>query len=599
MNDALRAIWLSLLLGGCATTTSFPEAPTPIADAFMAERRYAEAAQAFSEAAAGRTHGGEALLLRAAEAWLAAGEFDSARGMLAQVDAIRLSARNNAERSLLRAQLALHDGDAESALALLAPSGQPLSPERVLQRQRLRAQALEQTGAPFAAALELASIDRLVTTAERSANRRHISELLAGVDSESLRTRGATLPGDDALRPFINRALNIRGLAALQRGSTSADSAIAMSGPIDADGYQPGRRLALLLPLSGPLAGAGRAVLDGVLAAHFQETRDRPQLLLYDTQGSSTGVEDAYGKAEAAGADRVLGPLDRDAVATLFSHQIAGVPLLALNRIAVPPPPGSVSFALAPEDDGVAAAERMIQKGLLRALAIASPDEQSRRAVDAFVQHFSERGGEVLAQTQVPESEPNFGPMLRALFNTAGGRIGKGNDGKDKVLLAGNHDAIFVALKAPQARLLVPQLAAIGFEQRPIFATALIVSGSGDLRLDRELDGIEFPEFPWLLGAIDALPDAEHLARTLPSARGSSARLFGFGADGYRLTAYLAQLQRNPGAWLTGATGILRVDGFGNVLRQPAWAMFSGGRVRAVPETGLESELASPDAQAP
>src|SRR3546814_9657349 len=94
------------------------------------------------------------------------------------------------------------------------------------------------------------------------------------------------------------------------------------------------------------------------------------------------------------------------------------------------------------------------------------------------------------------------------------------------------------------------------------------VCSSDLLRLDLELEGIEFPEFPWLLGASGTLPDAERLARTLPSARGASARLFGLGADGYRLSAYHDYLQTHPGAWLAGASGRLRIDMFGNVLRR-------------------------------
>lgn len=595
MNHALHALCLSLLLNGCATTTSYPPPLAPAAEALLAEQHYAEAAQAFSDAAAGESRGRDALRLRAAEAWLAAGNPEAARGTLAQVTSRTLAPADKARRALVTAELALHDGDAEAALAQLTPSGQTLPPTLVLQRQRLRAQALERTGAAFAAARELAAIDRLVPAPERSANRVRIADLLTGVDNDSLRTQGAMLPSDDPLRPFVNRALNVRGLSPLPRRAGAPDTTLDAARPLAADGYRPMQRLALLLPLSGPLAGAGRAVLDGVLAAHFQESRERPQLLLYDSQGTTEGAESAYTQAEAAGAERVLGPLDRDSVAALFARERPTLPVLALNRSTLPPPPGSVSFTLAPEDDAAAAAERMIDKGLLRALVVGTADEQSRRAVDAFVQHYTQRGGEVLARAQVPESEPNFGPMLRPLFSAAGGGI----DANGKALLAGKHDAAFIALKAPQARLLVPQLAASGFDQRPIFATALIVSGSGDLRLDRELEGIEFPEFPWLLGATDALPDSERLARTLPSARGSSARLFGFGADGYRLSAYVEQLQRNPGAWLAGATGMLRVDGFGNVLRQPAWATFSGGRMRAVPEAALESQPAIPDAQVP
>ena len=199
MNHALHALCLSLLLNGCATTTSYPPPAAPAAEALLAEQHYAEAAQAFSDAAASESRGRDALRLRAAEAWLAAGNTEAARGALAQVPSRALTPADKARRALVTAELALHDGDAEAALAQLTPSGLTLPPTLVLQRQRLRAQALERTGAAFAAARELAAIDRLVPAPERSANRIRIADLLTGVDSDSLRTQGAMLPSDDIL----------------------------------------------------------------------------------------------------------------------------------------------------------------------------------------------------------------------------------------------------------------------------------------------------------------------------------------------------------------------------------------------------------------
>ena len=64
------------------------------------------------------------------------------------------------------------------------------------------------------------------------------------------------------------------------------------------------------------------------------------------------------------------------------------------------------------------------------------------------------------------------------------------------------------------------------------------------------------------------------------SVHGGGARLFAFGADAFRLSAYLESLATDPQAVVRGATGELRLDGFGNVLRDSDWAVFSGGRTR-------------------
>ena len=62
------------------------------------------------------------------------------------------------------------------------------------------------------------------------------------------------------------------------------------------------------------------------------------------------------------------------------------------------------------------------------------------------------------------------------------------------------------------------------------------------------------------------------------TARGPAARLFAFGHDAWQITAYLEKLANAPEGGVRGATGTLQLDGFGNVLRLPAWSTFSGGR---------------------
>jgi outer membrane PBP1 activator LpoA protein len=83
---------------------------------------------------------------------------------------------------------------------------------------------------------------------------------------------------------------------------------------------------------------------------------------------------------------------------------------------------------------------------------------------------------------------------------------------------------------------------------------------------------------------VPGLPAASVVGAQLPTARGPAARLFAFGFDAWLLTAYLEKLATGNNVQLEGATGELRMDGFGNVVRTPAWSTFSGGR--SVPVSG-------------
>ena len=52
------------------------------------------------------------------------------------------------------------------------------------------------------------------------------------------------------------------------------------------------------------------------------------------------------------------------------------------------------------------------------------------------------------------------------------------------------------------------------------------------------------------------------------------------------VTAYLERLVTDPQASLPGATGRLRIDAQGNVLRSPAWSTWSGNVVVPLANAG-------------
>ena len=81
----------------------------------------------------------------------------------------------------------------------------------------------------------------------------------------------------------------------------------------------------------------------------------------------------------------------------------------------------------------------------------------------------------------------------------------------------------------------------------------------------------------WTLRGTRGLPSAASAAAMLPTAKGPAARLFAFGFDAWQLTAYLERLATTADGAVEGATGVLRMDGFGVVQRTPAWSTFSGG----------------------
>ncbi len=412
--------------------------------------------------------------------------------------------------------------------------------------------------------------DTLTGQARRD-NATAIERLIAGLDNATLGIEAGKLAEGDPLYNFMGRELQRRGLA-LPRPFDREGQWRFNAGnrpAADRDGYRPPRKLAVLLPLTGSLATAASPVRDGLLAGYYGEHRTRPQIAFYDTAGTPSGAVEAYRKAAADGADYVLGPLGRDEVGTLFQQDALDVPVLALNRGPQPPPSGNASFALAPEDDGIAAAEYLLSRKARRVLVLQGSDDTLRRSTTAFRDHLASRGGSVVETLVIAEKPVDSIAALQAATQKDGGV-----------------DAVFIALKAPQARALAPQLLMAGLGDKLRVGTSQLLSGTGKPEQDKALDGIAFPTETWTVQGLNGLPPAEATGKSLMTARGPAAKLFAFGYDAWLLTAYLEKLANDANGKLDGATGDLRLDGFGNVLRTPAWSTFSNGQIVALGRSG-------------
>jgi outer membrane PBP1 activator LpoA protein len=142
-----------------------------------------------------------------------------------------------------------------------------------------------------------------------------------------------------------------------------------------------------------------------------------------------------------------------------------------------------------------------------------------------------------------------------------------------------NGSGIFISMRAPQARLLLPQLR-IAHVNLPVFATSHAYEGSDDVAANNDLNGLEFCDAPWLFDAQPGLPSHDDIAAQLPAARGGGARLFAFGMDAWNLVPYLDWLRAHPGSYMPGASGQLAADQFGRVRRVLIWAQFQNGLAR-------------------
>lgn len=423
----------------------------------------------------------------------------------------------------------------------------------------------------IAQASALASNHETLNGQAKIENGRAIEQIIAGLDNATLSTEAGVLRDGDPLYNFIGRELLRRGLTLPREFDREGNWRFNASNrpPADRDGYRPPRKVAVLLPLTGAIAAASSPVRDGLLAGYYGEHRQRPEIVFYDTTGTPAGAVAAYQKASTEGADYVVGPLGRDEVGALFQESQLSVPVLALNRGPNAPPSGNVSFALAPEDDGISAAEYLLARKARRVLILAGNDDSMRRSATAFREHLQSRGGIVVDTIVIADKPADSTAALQAAMQKEGGV-----------------EAVFLALKGGQAHALAPQLAITGLTTKPRVSTPQLLSGTGKQEQDRLLDGIAFPTETWSVQGVAGLPSAESTGQTLSTARGPAAKLFAFGYDAWLLTAYLEKIANNANGQLSGATGALRIDGFGNIVRTPAWSTFVDGQIMALGKGG-------------
>ncbi len=561
-------IGLALLFAACAAVPDRQPIDDSTARALYEQGDFRGAAAQYQALARANRGARDRLLLAAAEALREEADFAAVDEVLERVRRKRLSVGEAARLDLLLAESALARGNPVEALSLATLPDANLDVGGQARASEVRARALDALGRPLDALSERVGQVARLPRGERAVLESEIIERLAASEARELQRALTGFDARDPRRPYLERALRLKGVAPvrnLARPTRQAGTLLpdAVDGRWKPEGQGTvGEQIALLLPLSGPLAGAGAAVRDGFLAAHFAESGARPLVRIYDSGADAASAVAAYRRAVEGGADRVVGPLARDQVGSVLAAAEGSVPVLALNHAddGSVPTPGNQQFGLLPEDEGALTAEHALARGLRNAVVLAATEDWAERAALAFRAQFEQGGGRIAAEARLAPTGIDFSEEI--------GRM-----------VAAAPDVVFLALRPPLARLVVPQLRAVGLTTVQVLATSHVYSGSPRRALDRDLNGVEFCDAPWLFGLAAGLPPREALWANLGSAQ-SNPRLVAFGMDAYRLLPYLDWLARDPDAYLPGASGQLALDPFGRVRRLLTWMRFVDGTPR-------------------
>ena len=526
--------------------------------------------------------------------WAALERWSVISTWLPELDAAALDAAQKDALRLIQAQVLLYGG--EELAALTALSTLPES-DTVLE---LRARIYDQLGDPEnALRVRLRLAARPGDGALRDAQHREAWGTLFTIPRTNLET-WKERTGDAAWRGWLELALLARA-----DGSRSASPHADLDDWKRRHGGHPGlrwlpsiyealerlypdlRKLAALIPVSGDFAPIGRAIRLGIEAGMRRHGGEAPRLRIYDTGDPERTPGELYQQAVADGAQRIIGPFNKDAVTRLVRTGALPVGTVSLNYLDPQAKPAGnlYQFGLLPEDEASQAADRALAEGRRNAIVFAPASAWGRRLDRAFTERFEAGGGTVRGRGFYFANASDHAAKIKDILKLSEGELRKqrleevlGREVVSRPTRRQDIDMVFLASSARNARQFKPQIDFYYAGDLPLYATSHVYTGVPSPLQDQDLEGILFCDIPLVLD--DRL--REQLGTKLPARQ--LPRFAALGADAYLLAMNLDYLNSIPGAALDGWTGVLSLRDGRRVFRTLEWARFKGGHPLPSPD---------------
>lgn len=602
----VAASLLTLALAGCQTQSTQPNVQTTAPTGTVVANRQSAIAL-MSSAREAQSPQKDQLQLQAADILYTLGDKTTAKQAATAIDPEQLTDTEYARYARVYGELLSEEDEFFSALDLvsaerLEQAWYQLPAETALPLRNLRADLWSLLGdidSGIAERRRIAAIASDETTITENNN--GFWQLLTQLPSKELRLR-ADESQDAELQAWYQLALLGRNtqtdistqLTALSRWRQQWPGHPAVSHPpqalqlLEQLANQRAQNVALLLPLSGPLGAAGRAIRDGFMAAYYSSLSagaPTPQVQVYDT-GSDQPFEQVYQTAVNNGAQSIVGPLDKNKVANLLATEQLPIPTLALNyagewgddtgRLTN----DLVQFGLAIEDEARQVARQAYHLGHRQAMILSPESSWGQRGVKAFTAEWNQLGGSISISRNYRDNT-NFSKLVsdsllvdesksreRALRSKLASPL------KFTPRRRGDVDMLFVLAQPQEARQIKPMLSYFYAGDLPVFSTSQVFSGTVNPRRDRDLNGVRFTALPWLFEE-DNQTRQNIVQQAAPAP--AFARLYALGADAFRLYPRLPMLRQFPDQKVYGLTGALSLTADGRIVREQIWAKMEQG----------------------
>jgi hypothetical protein len=542
--------------------------------------------------------------LKAVGSLIKAGQAREAREKLRTIDTTKLDPSFQARKLILPAQLAALEGQPEETLRLLTQAEKTpnLNPTLIAEIYQVRALAEVTLNQPMNAVKSLTQREKVIVGREEvTKNQQALWQILANMSRAQLDQELKTT-SDPVLSGWLTLAI-----AALE----NAGSRVALANAIDgwrkthvghpaSDDFlksiarpRPGQigrvdKITLLLPLTSEYAQAAAAVRDGFLAMDAaNHSPDKPKVTVVDTGSDPAQTIIAYNAAVQDGAQLIVGPLGLEAVDNVVRKTSLDVPTLLLSHATDDIDPGKTAFqfGLPPEQEATQVAERAWLDGHRQAAVLYPNSAWGRRMQTAFVGAWQRLGGIVVSEQDYLLDQSDYTDPVKRLLNITQSEARKDRlESVVKMKLKYEErprediQFIFLAADPRHARLIKPQLNYHRAARVPVYATSHVYTGRDDPNLDTDLDGILFPDMPWMLVSDERMSTLRKLLQpNWPYAHTGLDRLFALGVDAYAVIPQLNRLNSENAVRFGGVTSGLSLGRGGRLHRQLLWAQFRKG----------------------
>jgi uncharacterized protein len=594
----------ALALTGCPSVVRQEELPPSVdrAEALAHQGDQAGAARVY-EALAAQNSGADRIefVFRATRAYLAARLPDDAARALATAQP-PLSPRQNQQYALLDVQITLARGQGAQAWQKVSVMPVPPTVPEATEYFKIREQAAFAAGRPADAVVAEITLERWLPNAQdlRQARLNLLTELRDAND------HGIKIDPRTATDPVVRGWLELAPLAAAAvrnpngaipeieawraRNPNHPANEIVRTQLLGNEQVQPieaEAHIALLLPITGRQAAAATQVRDGFLTAYYQSApAQRPRVRVYDT-GEGGGIAEAVTRATQEGAEFIVGPLTREEVMAAADLASPHPPILALNFLPSerPAPTTFYQYALSPEDEARLAARRILDDGHRHGVAMVPSGDWGTRVLAAFKQELEAGGGALFASTTFDSAQTDYSDEVTQILRITDSRARHkrlesilGTKLQFEPRRRADLEFIFAPAQAGIERLLRPQLRFNYAGDVAAYATS--DAFEPDPRSNQDLEGLMFPDMPWMLGGdlAEAVRSALHDA--WPNGGPRHGRLFAFGFDAYRLAVALRDRGAANNINIEGLTGRLSLDADRRIHRDLNWAQIHDGEVR-------------------